>query len=172
MKKVFNILVLTLAIALFQSPTLFAQKYGYLNLNNLLEEMPAAKAANSTLETYQKKFEEDITVKATAFQERYMAILKEVESGTLSQIQIQQKEAELKQEQEALKKMESDAQLKIMQRREELLAPILQSLEEAVNAVAEENGYNVIFNESVFNALLYVDEANNVAPLVKKKLGI
>jgi outer membrane protein len=57
----------------------------------------------------------------------------------------------------------------IQDKRNKTLQPIYDELNAAIKAVAEENGFQMIFDQSV---LLYSDEAADVSALVKTKLGI
>ena len=54
-------------------------------------------------------------------------------------------------------------------KRDALLKPILDEFNTAVKAVATEGGYTYIFDQGI---LLYFDATMDVAPMVKKKLGI
>ena len=56
-------------------------------------------------------------------------------------------------------------------KREELYKPILERVNAAMQAVAKENGYLLVFDTST-NVLLYADEALDVTNLVKAKLGL
>ena len=53
-----------------------------------------------------------------------------------------------------------------------MLEPIVARAESAISEVAKENGYVMIFDTSVFNAVMYAQETEDIMPLVKKKLGI
>ena len=60
-------------------------------------------------------------------------------------------------------------QQQLQTKRDVLLKPIMDEFNAAVKAVATENGYQYIFDQGI---LLYFDAAMDVAPMVKKKLGI
>jgi outer membrane protein len=55
------------------------------------------------------------------------------------------------------------------QKREELIAPIQKKAIDAAQTVAKESGYSYVF---VKDALLVSPPADDLLPLVKKKLGI
>jgi len=75
-------------------------------------------------------------------------------------------------EQQAIQALEQDVVQKVGKKREELLKPILDKVDAAVQAVGKENGYAMIFNTSLFNFVLSVDESEDVMSLVVSKLGL
>jgi outer membrane protein len=168
-KKAFSLFV-----ALYISATLGAQtapKYGHMNLGNLLEMLPDTKKANDDLKIYADKFgvmDDSITkafqAKVTLFQEDYQA-------GKLTPIKAQEMEAALQKEQADIQKFEQDANQKVTAKREELLKPILDRVDQAIRTVAKENGYLMIFDTST-GAMLFANETDDVTALVKAKLGV
>lgn len=160
------------AIALLSTTTMMAQKYGHLNAGNLLQELPEVKAANTQLESFQQQLVKKGEGMATAFQAKLEAYLKEAESGVLSKVQMQEKEAALSKERESIVQYEQEVIMKVREKRQALLEPILKRVDEAVQAVGKENGYQMIFDTSQINAILFVKESDDVAALVKKKLGM
>ncbi len=152
--------------------TAAAQKYGHMNFGNVLSLMPETKAADEAL----KKFQQDMVAKGDTmskkFQEKYTAAAKEMQDGKLSPLQQQQKEDELKKEQAVLGSYQQEMQQKLQAKREELLTPIVDKADKAIAEVAKANGYVMIFDTSVFNAILFATPTEDVFPLVKAKLGL
>lgn len=167
MKKLLVLFLLS-GVALTAS----AQKYGHLNFGNLLSLMPETKTADETL----KKFQEEMVAKgdtmAKKFQEKYVAAAKEVQEGKLSPLQQQQLEEGLKKEQESIVAYQQEVNQKVQTKREELLTPIIGKAESAIAEVAKANGYVMVFDTSVFNAILFAQETDDLMPLLKTKLGI
>lgn len=146
-------------------------KYGHMNLGNLLEQMPETKTANESL----KVFADQLTAKddslTKSFQAAYQKLEKDYNDGILTPVQVQTRQAELQKQQEDIQKFEQEAQQKVSAKREELLAPILNKIDEAVKAVAKESGFLMIFDTGS-GVMLFAAETEDVTPLVKKKLGI
>ncbi|MEO1517931.1 MAG: OmpH family outer membrane protein [Bacteroidota bacterium] len=160
-------------LAMFaMSHTAAAQKYGHINAGNLLLEMPATKAADSKLEAYQKQLSAKFEEKVNDFRTRAGKFLQEAQSGSLSQLIIQQKQTELAKEEQELAKEEQDLLAQVQKKREELLAPILSKVDAAIKSVGKEQGYSMIFDTSVMNAVLFAEDSENVMALVKAKLGL
>ena len=78
----------------------------------------------------------------------------------------------MSQERESIVKYEQEVIMKVQEKRQALLEPILKRVDEAIQAVGKENGYQMIFDTSQINAILFVKESDDVAALVKKKLGM
>ena len=148
-----------------------AQKFGYVNTAVLLQEMPEVQAANSQLETFQKQLMSEGQNKVKAFEQKVAQYQQQANSGDLSQKQIQEKEQELAQEQQSLAQLEQEVQNKILAKREELLTPILQKVDVAIQAIGKEGGYTFIFDASVQGAMLYAPEGDNLIDEVRTKLG-
>jgi outer membrane protein len=58
----------------------------------------------------------------------------------------------------------------------ELLEPVFEKIQNAIDAVAKANGYTHVFNsgqpEAGLNILLYARDEDNISDLVLKQLGI
>jgi outer membrane protein len=137
----------------------------------LLSELPEVKAADSDLEAYQKQLVASGETMVKSFETKYQKYAKEAGEGVLSQVQMQQKEAELGQEQQKIQQYEVEVQQKILQKREELYQPILDKVKVALEAIGNEQGYTMIFDASG-GVLLHAKESEDVMPLVKAKLGL
>lgn len=146
-------------------------KYGHMNLGAMLELLPETKKANDELKTFADALGAKADSMAMALQTAAEALQREYDAGNLTPVQAQKRQAELQQQQETLQKFEQEANQLVSQRREELLRPILIKVDEAVKAVAKENGYAMIFDTST-GAMLFASEMDDVTALVKKKLGL
>lgn len=160
--------------ALLLSATLSAQtapKYGHMNLGNLLQLLPDTKKADDEIKVFAGRLSAIDDSLGQALQKGAEALQKEYDAGNLTPLQAQQRQAELQKQQEDLQKFEQEAQQKVSAKREELLNPIIAKVDEAVKAVAKENGYAMIFDTSS-GAMLFANDTDDVTDLVKKKLGI
>jgi outer membrane protein len=167
MKKILISAVLLLSLAL----SMQAQKIGYMNLRALSAEMPAMAAASSELEVYAKQLQKQGEKMVSDLQTEYAALEARAQAGDLSP---QQQEAEVekfKVKQDNIGLFEQEMQMKVQKKEMELLQPILGKIEVAIKAVAEENGYQFIIDQST-PVLLFADENSDVSNLVRAKLGI
>ncbi len=167
MKKLFLVLLLAGA-----AMSVSAQKYGHLNFGNLIALMPETKKADEQLKVLRDSLVAKGEVMAKAFQEKYIAALQEVQEGKLSPLQQQKMQEELEREQQNLANYEQEVGQKVQARREELLKPIIDKAEKAIEDISKENGYVLVFDTSVFNAVLFAQESDDLMPLLKAKLGL
>ena len=163
--------ILTLAILVFFGLQLNAQKYGYVNSSQLLVNLPEVKTADSQLEAYQKQLITKGEEMVKSFETEYRAYLAKVDSGELSQIDMQQKEGKLAQDQQAIQAYEVQVQNDIAAKKQELYQPILSRVQEVVDAYGKEQGYSMIFDASI-GGILFADTADDLMPVLKTKLGI
>lgn len=155
--------------------TLLAQtdpmKYGHMNLGNLLQEMPETAAAEAKLRVVADSLNALDSMKTVAFQTAYLQLKKEYDARELTAVQVQQRQAELEKQRQEIQDFEQKAQQVLEARRGEALQPILKKIDDAINVVAKENGFMMIFDVST-GSMLFASETIDVTPMVKKKLGI
>ena len=91
------------------------------------------------------------------------------EAGELSPVQQQQLVEELGKKEEELLQYEQEMIGKLQAKEQELLKPIMDRVNKAIQDVAAENGYAMIFDAGV---LLYAADGTDVSDKVKAKLGM
>lgn len=146
-------------------------KYGHMNLGNLLDEMPETAQAEATLRVYADSLNAKDSVMTAAFQAAYLKLKNDYDQGSLTPVQLQQRQAELEKQRQEIQKYEEEAQKNLETRRGELLQPILMRVDTAIKEVAKENGFAMIFDVSS-GSMLFASETIDVASMVKKKLGM
>ncbi len=169
--RIQNFKTILIGVLIMSAVSMNAQKFGYLNSAQLLAELPAVKSADSELETYQKQLMTNGESMVKKLETKYQAYAKEAQEGMLSQVQMQQKEAELGQEQQKIQAYEVEVQNKILTKREELYKPILDKVKVALEAIGKEEGYTMIFDSSA-GTILHANESENLMTKVKSRLGI
>jgi outer membrane protein len=148
------------------------QKYGHLNFGNMLSLMPQTKTADEQLEAFQKGLVAKGEQMAVEFKGNVAKYIAESQTGTMSPKIQQERQAALQKEQDAIKAYEEDVARQVEAKREELLKPIVETLEKTIQEVAKENGFTLVFDTGTFNAILHARDTDDLMPLVKKKLGI
>lgn len=166
--------LLLLAALLVGGTSLTAQgeRYGHLNLGEVVSLLPETKAAESELKAYQQQLIAKGEEMAKAFQAKIQDFYTTVQEGTLPPVEQQKRETALQEERQTIIAYEQEIQQKLGQKRQELLEPVLGKVETAINEVAEENDFAMIFDTSQFNAILFAAESEDVLPLIKAKLGL
>jgi len=166
MKKTF-----ALALALMLATAGFAQKFGFCNSTTLLAELPEVKAADSDLKDFQTQLTKRGQEMVKALQEKAAELERKKELGTISQNDYNTQAAKLGEEEEKIKAYEQEVYTKLGEKRETLFKPILDKVNAAMKAVAEEHKFMYVFDQSS-QIILYADDALDVTKLVKAKLGV
>lgn len=155
------------------SPSVMAQKFGYVDSGKILDMMPKVKEAESNLEAFGKQLQAKGQKMMEEFQIKYQDLEKRVREGDITPKEQETQVAALKEEEAKIAQYEQEMQTQLGAKRDELLAPILEEVRTAIQAVAKENGYTYVFDGSPgVGVLLYADESTNLTDLVKKKLGV
>ena len=149
-----------------------AQQYGHLNFGNLLAAMPETKAADADINAYSQQLIKQGEQKAATLQEEFAGVVQQIQNGELSPKQQQDAEARFQQKQQELRAFEAEIQQKVAQKREELLTPLINKVEAAIAEVAKEKGISMVFDTSVFNAILFAEDSDDLMDEVKAKLGV
>lgn len=168
-----HLLILTMLLV---TQTVFSQdKIGYTNIELLLAYMPEARVMEQQLDTYQKKLGEQLQVKEAYLQQKYQEYLSKKESGQLSAADIKTQEAELLKLDNEVTNVAAESEQKLLTKRQELLNPILQKLQKAIDDVAAEKNYTVILNQTTsagVSTILAGPDERDCTEAVMEKLGI
>ena len=169
MKKV---LKLTLAVALTMGATsLFAQKFGRINTQEIIALMPETKAMQENLDTFGKELQDNIETMNVEFNNKLQEFQKN--SSTYNDAVREMKAKELEDLQRRSQEFQQMAQRDYAKKQEELLQPIIEKAKAAIDKIAAAGGYLFVFDTSA-GSLAYFDEAalTDLAPEVRKELGI
>jgi outer membrane protein len=145
------------------------QKIGYVDFNGLVAAMPGVDSVKIKLQTYQKTLSDQLDAMRAEFENKYL----EYQQGSsgMSDLIKQTKEKELQDLQGRIDAFQQKAQTDLQAKQQELLQPIVTKAKDAIKEVAKENKYTFVIN-AIEDILLYSEPADDVLPLVKKKLGI
>ncbi|MEO0732459.1 MAG: OmpH family outer membrane protein [Bacteroidota bacterium] len=157
-------------LLLLTTVTVDAQKYGHVNFGNLLNEMPETDAADKQMEAYQAELVAEGEAFAKKLNEDFLAAQKDAE--TTPPIEMKKIEEDLLRRQQELQRLEQQIPVKLEAKRRELLGPIIEKAKAAIEAVGKEQGFEMIFDSSLFNSVLFTEEGTDLLPAVKAKLGI
>lgn len=166
-----NILFIALFSIISTAASFAQQKFGHLNSGNMLELMPEVAASDKKLEMLDDSLGIVMDTMTSRFKVKYDIALKAVNEGTMTKVQQANTEQELNAEQTKITEFQKMAQVIITQRRQILLAPVLDKLNDAIVEIGKEKGYSFIFDVSG-GSMLYVTDADDVSTLVAAKLGL
>ncbi len=171
MKKIVILAALILTVAF--TSDLAAQKqykFGHIDSNQLLSQMPQREKAKVELEKYAKQLESTLSGMQTEFERKYQEYVSTADS--LSNLIRQTKESELGEMQQRIQTFQQTAQQDLAQKENELLQPIIQKARTAISEVADENNFTYVFDVGTGVILHFSDDSIDILPMVKAKLGI
>lgn len=164
---------LTLAVALVLSATsLFAQqKFGRINVQEIVFSMPEFKEMQTNMEAYGKELNDQIETLNVEFQTKLQEFQKNLNTYTDAIRSL--KEKELREMQARSEEYQQVAQQDYQKKQNELLAPITEKAKNAIDKISAAQGFLAVFDTSM-GVMAYLDEAvvTDIAPAVKKELGI
>lgn len=163
----YAILAMTLLIGLNVSAQ---QKFGYVNSQALLADMPAVKQAEANLDALKKQLQKKGQQMLTDLQTKYQDLQKKEAQGELSPKQLEVEAGKLKEQETQIAQFEQDMQRQLLEKQDQLMKPVIDKVNSAIKQVATEGGYTYIF-DTVGGFILYADESNDVTEQVKAKIG-
>jgi outer membrane protein len=170
MKKILTIVavVMGLVVAGNSAKAQGSAKIGYISLQELIPSMPEYKKADTSLNDYQSALGQNFEDMKREYYEKDSSLTSR-DTLKLTKAQLEIKRREVSELLVKLQGWQQQAQQLYQQKQQELIAPIQKKAIEAVNAVAKEKGYTYVLSKE---ALLVSPPAEDMLPLVKKKLGI
>jgi outer membrane protein len=175
MKK-FTILALLLALAI--SVNLQAQgKIGYINPQEVLEQLPETAAIEAKLNEFVQLKQAEFSQREEQFLSKVRQLQEQMQAQLISEQELTRQRGLLEEEQEELYALLDSHQLELRQRQQQLLEPVLTSIDDAIEAVAIELGLDYVLNELTNNGeliLLFVSNQGknslNITDKVVQKL--
>ena len=163
MKKI--IVLSLLALTIFSASA--QNKIGYINTEDLINGMPEAEKANAALQDYQTSLTQQGNDYLTELNEKDSLFVRD--SAKLSPAARELRRTDLVALYQKVQGWNQTMQQMINEKQQTLLIPIRTKALDTIKAVAKENGYAYIFDQQ---ALLVTPPADDILPLVKKRLGI
>jgi outer membrane protein len=150
------------------APAAYAQKVGFVNQEALLTNMPEYAESSRQMREEMRAQQEELMSEQQAFQERLERYQKQ--RPLLSDSSRAEREEELRRMQQELQLSAQEREQMMARREFEMLQPLVEKLNTAIEAVAQENSLDVVMRA---DALVYVsDDVMNISEAVARKLGI
>ncbi|HEY9542304.1 OmpH family outer membrane protein [Prevotella sp.] len=161
MKKLFLMLMLLAPMAMF------AQKFGRVNTQAIMQAMPELAKANGELAAEQKKYENDLK----AMQDELTRKSQEYDKtkATMNATKQQETETELQTMYQKIQQTFQDNQQALQKKSNELMEPIVTKVRNAISAVGKAGAYTYILEEG--SALYMGDAVKDVTADVKAQLA-
>ncbi|MDR0509962.1 MAG: OmpH family outer membrane protein [Rikenellaceae bacterium] len=171
MKKTGLRTTLTLIAFALVGGSVSAQKFGYINSQELIAAMPERDSAELKFTAYMKDIEEQLDVMRVELSTKYQDYQKNL--SKYSDAIRGEKEKGLNELSQRIQSFEQTAQQDAAEQEQKLMSPVIEKATAAIKSVGKANGLLAVFDLSR-GGLPYYDEANmvNILPLVKKELKI
>lgn len=145
-------------------------KFGHIDLQALVQLMPERVKAESDFTTFQGDLEEVFG----EMQQNYQQKLTELEKlgEETSEVRRNAKISELQEIQQRIQNYQASANQQLQQKQAELLEPVFNKAESAIEEVAKEQGLLYVFDTGTRVVLYKSNQSIDLLPLVKKKLNI
>lgn len=168
MKKIVAIVLVATSCMFAGSPLHAQTKMGYISLNELITDMPEYKKADTSMVDFQNALNQNFDDMKKEFSEKD-SLLSSKDTAKYTRAQIEIKRKQLGELYLRLQGYQQNASQQYQQKQQELMGPIQKKAQETVQQVAKENGFTYVFLK---DALLVSPPAEDLLPLVKKKLGL
>lgn len=168
MKKI----ILSLLIVLCGAGVMSAQKFALVDMDYILRNVPAYEMANEQLNQVSQRWEKEVNQLSQEAETMY----KNYQSDMVFLTDDQKKKRE--EEIVAKEKEATDLRYKyfgpegeLYKKRQSLMKPIQEDVYNAVKAVAEEKGYQTIFDRASSQSIVFASPRIDVSNEVLAKLG-
>ena len=141
MKKIIMVLMLMAPMATF------AQKFGHVDAQSIMQAMPEFIKARGDLEAQSKEYENDLKAMQDELQRKSEAY--EKTKSTMNATKQQETETELQQMFTKIQQASQDYQQQLNKMQQEKLAPIMNKVTTAIQNVGKNGGYVYIMDASM-----------------------
>ena len=170
MKNLFKVLFLGVALFVMSGMAQAQVKIAHVNTAEILDAMPDKATAEKALENYYGELQSQMQAMGTEYQNKVQDY--QANEATMSNLVKQSKEKEILDLQNRIQQFQANAESEFESKRAELLAPILEKIQNAINTVGKEKGYTYVLDLATGAAVYVGDDAVDATKDVKAKLGI
>lgn len=149
-------------------------KIGYTNVDYLIASVPDSKQIEAELKTYKEQLDKQMEIKVKEFREKYEAY--EKGASMMTEVIRADKEKELQDLNGQIEAFQKNAEQSLQEKQQKLMKPVLEKIQKAIDAVADENDYTYILSSDgalgQVPIVLHGPDSLNISDLVLKKLGV
>jgi len=160
MKKFF------VALMLIAPTALFAQKFGHVDTQNIMQSLPEISVINGELQAKQKELENDLTAMQTELQRKYDEY--EKTQSTMNETKRKETEQELQDMNNKIQQTYQQSQQTMQQLQQEKMGPVYEKVRKAIEAVGKAGAYTYIFE--VGSALYIGTDSKDLTADVKTEI--
>ncbi len=159
-----------LAIIVALPATVFAQKFGTVNADAILQAMPEVTAMQTTISEASKKYEDEFAKLQEEMQKKITEYQTLEKDTTTPDALKERRMQDIQELDNKIQQFRNTASMDLQRQQQQLMAPIEQKVTDAIKAVGQEGSYTFIFQDGM--ALFAGSTVEDVTPAVKAKLGL
>ena len=163
--------IILLFICLLGMLTTHAQKFAFIDMEYIMENIPAYQKANEELNLLSQQYQKAIEAKAKEAETLYIAYQKSAGSLNASQ-RNQKEEAIVAKEKEVaeLRKKYFGPEGEMAQKQETLITPIQDKVYEAVKRISQQKGYDAVIDRASATSIIFasprIDISNDILSIL------
>lgn len=119
-------------------------RVGYINPQEVLQQLPEREAIERQLASLIQQKETEFEQRENSYVSQLQQLQERVQAGSATQAQLEQQSEEFREE---LLDLFRSQQMEVQRRQQELLRPVLVSIDQAIEAVAVELNLSYVLNE-------------------------
>ncbi len=151
----------------------FAQKIAYIEVDKILDKMPAFTKANEEIDAQVSQWEKELDARFQSIDELYQAYV--LNESKMTDEQKKQKQDEIfdaEQKANEYKESRFGADGDLMKLQEQKLKPIYDQVYAMTEQVAAEKGYDYVFEKTAESSWIYTNPALNITEEVIKGMNL
>ncbi|MCC5919529.1 MAG: OmpH family outer membrane protein [Cyclobacteriaceae bacterium] len=147
-------------------------KIGYTNVDYILSLMPESEEIDAELKAHERQLRRQFEAKLKEAEEKYEKFQRE--AATMTDMMRAEKQEELQAMQQQLQRFQGDAEQSLQKKQVELLQPVYDKIQSAIEVVAKRENYTQVFSSDIQGVpvLLYAADEENISDIVLKELGV
>lgn len=144
-------------------------KLGHVNFQTLLADLPSYAAAEKQLQKFAQELQTYLGTLNGEYEQKVKQYYEE-EADMLPSIK-ETRQKEIIDLEQRIQKLQGSSEQQLLEKQNELLAPLEEKIMTAVNEVAAEKGYKYVFDSSPGQSLIVAPETDDITPLVRAKIN-
>jgi len=161
-----------LALAVVLPFSAFAQKFGTVDTESIITAMPETATARQQIDEASKKYEAEFQKLNEELDKLYTDFQTIREDANTPETIKERRMQEIQDKAQKVEQFRQQATQDLQRQNEQLMAPILQKITEAIKSVGQEGAFTFVFPNEPSLILYQGTDVTDVTPLVKTKLGI
>ncbi len=166
--KIFKLLLVAVILSAATGVSAQNLKFGHINVQELIAGLPIKIAADKQLQSEAQKLQDQLKVMSEELDRKYSDYMTQRDS--LSELIRSTREKEIQDYDTRIQNFNRLAQQSISKKEQELLQPIVEKVQKAIDEVGKEQGFIYIFDISSQVVLYHSEESVDCSDMVVAKL--